>query len=921
MKRRIYIIAATVITVALTLSCTEELDDNNNGQVGKQEAISFTATADQDWYEVNIDTRSAEARKSTTVHFTEQGADAGLVLQSTVVNGINSSRFGEQCVTRGIQKFDMSEDFWVSAFEYPAANGWQNTYTPNKFYNLQATYNNSTSTWTLPSTEYWPAADKAVQFFAYAPAANTHQVLSSNSTQGRPAIDFTVEQDVYSQTDLMTAISGPKTYEYHVKANLPFKHALTCVKFAMGSSFKSGCTIKSLKVEKVAYKGVVTINDPVEWNVDETLRTFFLMDELDFSSDANMNTIIAPTGGERYTTMLMIPQTLPSDARLVMVYNNGSKDIEVAASLANQIWLPGTTVTYSISATENSMDYVITASATPVGHRGGTATFSVTSYAVNGDGLGKTPIPWEVVGYSDDGGVTFHREKPASCNWAAIVTTSGNGGTAAEEGLALLTAQKPVGKDTLDADEDVARAHTLMSTRGAKGTNKDPYDLSTHDYYGNNVPRTTANCYIVNSPGYYKFPLIYGCAIKNGAKNESAYNGGCDFSYKGDNTLTTPYIKDNGTPKDAILCWQDADEMIITQSTQSTDNVRLVQETDGEYYVYFKVNRETLYPGNALIAVRDTEGTIMWSWHIWCTNIDPMAVTEITNHKGYKYSVMPTMLGFCSLGGTVSTYAQRSMTVKVQQSSGKTATFTIQQSGGDLYTHFTDGYAVYYQWGRKDPFPGLTSKSNNNTHPLYPTTSTYLFTQANKTTTIDESITRPYEKVYNNGAYWASSWPWGLWDSDNSQGTKDGKVIKTVYDPCPPGFCVPPGNAFSGFTTDGSNHGWTTFESNYFRAANNQTADVDGGFYFYTNDSDSETYFVPIFGGYRQWSDTRTTNNGYGAFYWCANAVYINPTYRGLNLEIHIKDPAGSGNNNTGVWCINQCHINYGANLIPILEK
>jgi len=916
--KKLYIPLLAISCWLSVVSCSDDLGTSQNPHTDNQQPISFAATAEQDWYNVNINTRSTEALKTTTTRFTERGADAGLVLQSTVVNGISSKTplpIGSQDATRGVQKFDMSEDFWVSAYDYTAAAGWQETYTPNKFYNLKATYD-GTGTWTLPSTQYWPASDKAVQFFAYAPAATSNQILSAETAAGRPTITFTVEQDVYAQTDLMVAASGPKTYEYHAKATLPFKHALTCVKFAMGESFKSGCTIKSLKVENVARKGVVTINDPVEWNIDETSRTFFLMDELGFSSDAAMNTVIAPTGGEQYTTMLMIPQTLPDDARLVMVYNNGSKDIEVAASLASQMWLPGTTVTYNISATENSMDYVLTASAVPVGHRGGQTSFAITSYAVNGDGLGKTPMPWEVIGYSDDGGVTFHREKPASCNWAAIVTTSGNGGTAPNEGIALLTEQEPTGTETYTAEQDVAAQHQQMFDRTPKGANKNPYDLSTHDYYGNTVPRTTANCYIVNAPGFYKFPLIYGCAIKNGAVNDVAYSNGCAYSYKGKNTITSPYIKDNGTPKDAVVCWQDADELV------NTETIKLEQETDGQYYIYFQIDRDKIYPGNALIAVRDNNNEeIMWSWHIWCTNIDPMAVTEITNYSGYKYSLMPTMLGFCSLGGTISTYAERSMTVKIQQSSGKTATFTIHQSGGDLYTHFTDGYATYYQWGRKDPFPGVTSKNNSDNHPTYPTNSTYYFRQANKTGTVEESIRRPFEKFYNSGAYWANDWPWGLWDADGSQGRKDGKVLKTIYDPCPPGFCVPPGNTFSGFTTNGANTGWTSFGSNYFHVANKATADVDGGFYFYTDKSDTQTYFVPTFGGYRQWSDNRTTNCGYGAFYWCANAQYTKPNYRGFNLEIHIKDPAVSNSNNTGVWGTNDCHINYGANIIPILDK
>ena len=41
----------------------------------------------------------------------------------------------------------------------------------------------------------------------------------------------------------------------------------------------------------------------------------------------------------------------------------------------------------------------------------------------------------------------------------------------------------------------------------------------------------------------------------------------------------------------------------------------------------------------------------------------------------------------------------------------------------------------------------------------------------------------------------------------------DFAVVKTVYDPCPAGFCLPPSNAFTGFTDDGLDHGaWNIFD-------------------------------------------------------------------------------------------------------------
>ncbi|MCR8917945.1 hypothetical protein [Bacteroides sp. ET225] len=39
----------------------------------------------------------------------------------------------------------------------------------------------------------------------------------------------------------------------------------------------------------------------------------------------------------------------------------------------------------------------------------------------------------------------------------------------------------------------------------------------------------------------------------------------------------------------------------------------------------------------------------------------------------------------------------------------------------------------------------------------------------------------------------------------NNNTYNDTPVIKTVYDPCPAGFSLPPSNAFTGFTTTGKN--------------------------------------------------------------------------------------------------------------------
>jgi hypothetical protein len=53
---------------------------------------------------------------------------------------------------------------------------------------------------------------------------------------------------------------------------------------------------------------------------------------------------------------------------------------------------------------------------------------------------------------------------------------------------------------------------------------KNCIDLSYVDINGNSLEtQSTANCYVVHQRGLYKFPLVYGNAIKNGEDNQSAY--------------------------------------------------------------------------------------------------------------------------------------------------------------------------------------------------------------------------------------------------------------------------------------------------------------------------------------------------------------------------------------------------------------
>lgn len=161
-------------------------------------------------------------------------------------------------------------------------------------------------------------------------------------------------------------------------------------------------------------------------------------------------------------------------------------------------------------------------------------------------------------------------------------------------------------------------------------------------------------------------------------------------------------------------------------------------------YILFKTNN-TFKDGNALIAAYGDKEEITWSWHIWFTEQEPREV-QYKNDSGI---MMDRNLGALS------------------------STPDFRANG------------LLYQWGRKDPFIGSSSKSestpalNTGTWPI-PVISDY------SRGTIDYSIAHPTTFICSNSN---GDWDYDLtpdrWTSSENE--------KSKYDPCPAGWRVPDG--------------------------------------------------------------------------------------------------------------------------------
>lgn len=414
---------------------------------------------------------------------------------------------------------------------------------------------------------------------------------------------------------------------------------------------------------------------------------------------------------------------------------------------------------------------------------------------------------------------------------------------------------------TVGLNENAVVYHRLAAAGEAKSGSADRADapdLSLRDVYGNDMgTRETANCYVVRGRGYYKFPAVYGNAIMNGVTNGAAYNGKTatlaeysgnilqTFLRHDNNPISGPWIKDNGiTIASASLLWQDAPSLVGDVSFQDD-------------FIYFNVKGEQ--EGNAVIAARDGSGNIVWSWHIWCLSepdeelatvcldINPDFVSNVDHNH-----VLRSNLGY--VRGAAASADERVCHVRFRQvkddgtvlPEGATAYMVISQMGSEAGSRVT-----FYQWGRKDPmFPSTLASTSpvlvrnsriygdgdadlysGDTYPT-PRGERYMGTGG-----IGNAIRNP-EKFYTmeNGTAKASpmqSWAYqdvyfNLWntnvtqpvrrtgskfDADNDDwnfGRKDDIVQKTVYDPCPPGFCVPNEYAFTIFSLYKWNNGTDT---------------------------------------------------------------------------------------------------------------
>ena len=311
----------------------------------------------------------------------------------------------------------------------------------------------------------------------------------------------------------------------------------------------------------------------------------------------------------------------------------------------------------------------------------------------------------------------------------------------------------------------------------------------------------TANSYIVSKAGDYKFRAVKG----NGTEVVGAASD-----------------KDPvGTPTTAVVLWETFG---TATAPQKGDLVKAdVEYRDG--YVYFST-ADTYQEGNAVIAViddKDTDDTeddvILWSWHIWLT--DQPAGQEYNHSAG---TMMDRNLGATSA------------------------------DPGDV-----GALGLLYQWGRKDPFLGSSSISDE-TEAASTVTWPESIGSTSETGTIGYAVSHPTTFITCNTAN--KDWYYtGTDNTDDTRWTTSGSE-KSIYDPCPAGWRVPDGGE-SGVWSKAKG---SSLDYNRYYDSTDQGMNFSGDF------GTDQTIWYPA-AGCRYFNDGSLLDVGSSGDYWSATPL------------------------------------------------
>ena len=380
MMKKTYKSSLLALSVLASFTSCSESESLQQANLSKDK-ITFHATLDNSWKSLS----PASSSRAAIAAATEKGPivvptpfGKPLYLHSVVQETADLQQAA--ATTRGVMQEGTTLDntYYNNSFGVTAISTNNGTNTA-LFTNQKASKNNE-DIWEIEdkTNSRWPF-DALVSFHAYAPFNNTTDGMWSVTTDAekvKTKIKYTAksgETEIPAQPDIVVATNAEsRSVSSDDKAvELKFSHALTAVNFAISKDlteiFKTGATDGS-KLKSITLSGIPNVGtceltakagDPQTpsqtWTFETEANgnkktgsyTFLLEDK-----DIKVGESYALTSNKDKNILMMIPQDLNgTEAKLTFVLDiKGKGDQTFTFDLSNQTWLPGTSVTYKLSA-------------------------------------------------------------------------------------------------------------------------------------------------------------------------------------------------------------------------------------------------------------------------------------------------------------------------------------------------------------------------------------------------------------------------------------------------------------------------------------------------------------------------------------------------------------------------------------------
>ena len=689
----------------------------------------------------------------------------------------------------------------ISAYEYKAGT-WDGTQRPNLFHLENLTYDFNTKDFKMDNEYRWPGKFYNLRFFCVSP--RNCALVTSADYAGYPKIHFTVADDVSDQVSLITGMSDEYAGNHCQPVELKLKHTTATIKFQESEDLVPG-TITEITLKNFYASGTYNL-ETESWDNLYNLTSYTQTIDKAVTGDAGTDI----TDPDKIFTIL--PQETTDSTYFEIKYiNKFDNTLRVGKAPIKAVFEAGKQYVFSLANSDIKCEYIFTIDglqgAVPESGDSVFIDFPPEAASIKKSismavklirpGKADSTITYSSSNYSlyEINPVTGKHDveiKVANCPlFSSLSITSTTLTTAIKKYAETIELEPVITKKLQDATPC--------------GSSSNPYNLSNS--IGAETVENTANCYVVNAPGTYSVPLVYGNSIKNGSPNILSMPGTStnkiDYQVAGyvdiganDYAIvnvTNPYIVDC-LPEDVIISkagilWQDCENLIT--------NVRLSEDKRS---FLFDIDKSTIHEGNAAITLYDSNNYPLWTWHIWVSNYElgkeDIDITYSSNLSD-KDMVMPTFLGWVDNRQIVKERIYR--LVFSIPGFPKKFEFYFRQKGYVLY-----GHSPFWQWGRPMPFMPYIRCFQGGKAPTY--LYSYVPWDSDKYYKLAAYCCSP--NIVQNGPSTFSNmsnlWNW-VDDGSNKQLATD--EVKTIYDPCPVGYMVPTNYALRSFSvnTTGSN--------------------------------------------------------------------------------------------------------------------